>query len=145
MMSSLKPAVLSGFALAVLLASVGCNRLTSQEGNIEQAIKDHLSQRGDLSMDQMVMELGEVKVDGEAAGAEVVFRTTSDPPARMSYHYELRRQDNTWKVTGGWPSGSDDQAGTQHPGMGAAAPPPALPEGHPPLPEENPPSNSPSP
>ena len=141
----MKTAILSVVAvLAGVLTSVGCERLTSQEGNIEKAIKDHLSQRGDLSMDQMVMELGQVKVDGDAAGAEVVFGTTSDPPARMSYHYELRRQEGAWKVTGGWPSGSEDPAGTQHPGMGAAAPP-ALPEGHPPLPEGNPPAENPRP
>ena len=141
----MKLAILSGVAvLAAVLIVVGCGPLSNQQGNIEKAIKDHLSQRGDLSMDQMVMELGPVKVDGDAAGAEVVFRTTSDPPASMSYHYELRRQDGAWKVTGGWPSGSEDQAGTQHPGMGEAAPP-ALPEGHPPLPEGNPPADNPHP
>ena len=140
----MKSAILSGVAvLAAVLTSVGCQRLASKQGNIEKAIKDHLGERGDLSMDQMVMELGQVNVDGDAAGAEVVFRTTSDPPARMSYHYELRRQDGTWKVTGGWPSGSEDQSGTQHPGMGESAPPPALPEGHPSLPKGNPPADSP--
>ena len=80
---------------------MGCQRMMNQDAAIQKAIRDHLGERSDLSMDKMVMEVQQVKVEGEKATAEVVFRTTSDPPARMSYHYDLRKQGGAWQVSGG--------------------------------------------
>lgn len=117
---------------AVLLAGGGCQRLTNQNTAIQKAIEEHLSGRDDLAMDQMVMEMGEVKVEGESASAEVVFRTTSEPPMRMAYHYVLRREGGRWQVASGRPSAAE----APHPMMGETeAASPELPEGHPSIPE----------
>jgi hypothetical protein len=109
------------FTLSILcmaaLLGLGCQRLMNQDAAIQKAIRDHLTERSDLDMSKMVLEIRQVKVDGDKAQAEVVFRTTSDPPAQMSYHYELHREGGAWKVDTGRPSAAD----TQHPQMGQAA------------------------
>ena len=121
---------------ACLLGSAGCQRLTDQKAAVQEAIEEHLSRRPDLSMDQMVLEMGEVKVEGDSAEAEVVFRTTSEPPMRMAYHYELRREGGRWQVASGRPSAAE----VPHPTLGemegeAESSNPALPQGHPAVPD----------
>ena len=138
-------------AAACVLIGGGCQTLTDQKGAIQEAIEEHLSRRSDLAMDQMVLEMGEVKVEGDSAEAEVVFRTTSEPAMRMAYHYELRREGGGWQVASGRPSAAE----VPHPTLGetegeSESPDRALPEGHPaipdgaaPLPEGHPPVGEP--
>jgi hypothetical protein len=133
--------------MALLLTSaVGCSRIGNQDAAIERAIEEHLGQRADLAMDKMVLEMQQVTVAGDHAEAEVIFRTTMDPPARMTYHYELYREGGRWRVESGRPAGME----TPHPSMGESAGESphqtgesnvmgGLPEGHPPLPEGHPP------
>lgn len=117
------------------MVAAGCGSLGDQKPAIEKAIREHLARRSDLAINQMVMEMKEVKVEGDAqdrAGAYVVFRVTNDPEMQMGYHYDLAREDGAWKVLGGRPA----QANSSHPGASAdprAADPRALPPGHPPV------------
>ena len=139
--------ILAAAILAMLLfACFGCQRLMNQDAAIQKAVRDHLGERSDLDMRQMVMEMQQVKVDGDKAQAEVVFRATSSPPAQMAYHYDLHREGGAWKVDTGRPSG------TQHPPMGESAGEASggdsmgdgqatsgeLPAGHPPITQTNP-------
>lgn len=120
----------------LLLAALGCQRLMNQDAAVQKAIQDHLSERSDLAMDKMVMEVQQVNVDGDKAQAEVVFHVAGDTQMRMAYHYDLHREGGSWKVDTGRPSGSE----TPHPQMGEEQPSAdALPEGHPPLGEMPPP------
>lgn len=122
------------FLLSLVLTtaiSVACS-LGDQKPAIEKAIKDHLSSRSDLAINQMVLDVKEVKVEGDKAGAEVIFRVTNAPEMQMGYHYELAREGGAWKVLQGRPA----QANSSHPSGSAdpgAADPNALPPGHPPL------------
>ena len=138
----------------LLLAALGCQRLMNQDAAVQKAIQDHLSERSDLAMDKMVMEVQQVKVDGDKAQAEVVFHVAGDTQMRMAYHYDLHREGGSWKVDTGRPSGSE----TPHPQMGEAPagqsvpgesgngePSLDLPEGHPPVGEMNPQSEEPPP
>jgi hypothetical protein len=121
-------------AAVALLVCGACQRLTDQKAAIEAAIKEHLSRRSDLAMGQMVLEMGEVKVEGDNATAEVVFRTTAEPAMRMAYHYELRRESGAWQVASGRPSAAE----APHPALGEGDGEPSsqvLPEGHPPIPD----------
>ena len=125
-----------------LVALSGCNGFGNQDAAVRQAIEKHLSQRPDLAMDKMVLDIQEVTVEGDTAIADVVFRTTMDPPARMAYRYELRRESGAWRVESGHPSASE----TPHPELGESLQsseesnmPGELPEGHPPLPQGHPP------
>ena len=126
---------------ALLVAELGCGSIGNQDAAVRRAIEEHLSQRADLAMDKMVLEVEQVSVEGDTAQAQVVFRTTMDPPARMAYHYELRREDGRWQVQSGRPGAAE----TPHPELGESGPagsesnmPGELPEGHPPLPEGHP-------
>ena len=135
----------------ILITAAGCQRLMNQDAAIQKAIQQHLTERSDLAMDKMVMEVQKVTVDGDKAQAEVVFRVAGGggaPESRMGYHYDLHREGGAWKVDSGRPAG----AATAHPqmgeGMGQGMPSsdgvsgaptggdgsaPALPEGHPPI------------
>ena len=122
--------------LGLAMVAGGCQRLMNQDAAIQKAIRDHLTERSDLDMSKMVLEMHEVKVNGDKATAEVVFRTTSDPPAQMNYHYDLHRESGAWKVDTGRPSA----AGSQHPQMGdsgqgeeSGTDAGELPAGHPPI------------
>jgi hypothetical protein len=118
--------------LFAALAATGCSRFGDQKPAVEKAIKAHLSSRTDLAINQMVMEVKDVKVDGDKAGADVLFRVTNAPEMQMGYHYELAREGGEWKVLQGRPA----QTNSAHP-TGSADPgttdPNALPPGHPPV------------
>jgi hypothetical protein len=118
--------------LLATLAGVGCGRFGDQKPAIEKAIKAHLSSRSDLAINQMVMDLKSVQVDGDKAGAEVVFRVANAPEMQMAYHYELAREGDGWKVLQGRPAQADSShpSGSADPG---ATDPNALPPGHPPV------------
>lgn len=124
------------FLTAMILVAVGCSRDPGPA--IERAIQQHLSERTDLATGQMVMELKQVHVEGDSAEADVVFRTTGNPPAQMAYHYALRNEGGDWKVQGGRPSAADSTHPSANGGpedfQGGE-----LPEGHPPIPEGHPP------
>lgn len=126
--------------------AAGCQRLMNQEAAVQKAIQEHLSQRSDLAMDKMTMEMRRVTVSGDKAEAEVVFRVTADPNSQLFFHYDLYREGGRWRVQGGRPSGEQSahptpggapEGGLPPGGMGQPAPG-ALPEGHPPIGEVNP-------
>lgn len=116
---------------ALALAGAGCQR-EGDSAAIQQAIEKHLTSRPGLASENLILEMQEVQVEGDAAEAEVVFHSRSDPDARMSYHYELRKEGGEWNVASGRPS----TEGTPHPSTeGGAEPEGSLPEGHPPVEE----------
>ncbi|MBI4465389.1 MAG: hypothetical protein HY647_11850 [Acidobacteria bacterium] len=106
---------------------IGCGSGDSNTA-IQRAIEDHLASRPGLAADQMVLEMQDVRVEGDKAEAEVIFRTTTTPPAQMTFHYELRKEGSGWKVESGRPSATE----SPHPPSGEAPPTETpLPEGHP--------------
>ena len=123
-------AVLGVFALGCLLVSCG-QKAADSNAAIRQAIEEHLTSRSSLAADKMTMEVKDIRVKGEQAEADVVFRTTSSPPAQMAFLYHLRKEGNRWRVEQGDPSASGSPHPTSPaPDSGGDAEP--LPEGHPP-------------
>jgi hypothetical protein len=122
----LKPALV---ALVLLLA--GCQGGTSINGQVQEAIAEHLASRPGIDASRMTVEVETVVVDGDQAEAEVIFRSRDTPDSRMNYHYELSRADGKWQVESGRPSAaqSPHPGGEGEGGAGAGA----LPEGHPPV------------
>ena len=104
------------FLAAAACGRMGASKLESNEA-VEAAIRAYLSQRSDLAMDKMVLEIQHVEFKGEKAEADVVFRS-KDGGGAMPFHYTLRREGDHWVVERG--------AGR---GMGTGA----LPPGHPPV------------
>ena len=125
--------------LTGLWAGCGGQQTADSNAAIQKAIEQHLASRPGLSTGQMVMDLKDVRVQGDRAEAEVVFRSTNDPQAQMAFHYQLKKEGNEWKVD----SGRTSAAETPHPPSGQAPPTGnSLPEGHPALPEGPPPVES---
>ena len=120
--------------LGCLLAGCSGQRDTNSNAAIQRAIEQHLSSRSGLDASKMLIEVQQVKIQGERAQAEVIFRSRDDPQASMAFSYELRREGGEWKVENGRPSA----AGSPHPDAGSAAEEGStLPPGHPPA-EGNP-------
>jgi hypothetical protein len=130
-----------GVVAVEVLVSLGCQGLVNQEAAVQKAIQEHLAERSDLALDKMTMVMERVTVDGNTAQAEVVFGVADDPQSRMSYQYDLRREDGRWLVEAGRPSASQlphPEMGEAMPGDSSPAEPSSLPEGHPPISEMNP-------
>ena len=121
---------LSVMILGYVLASCGGQPDSGSNAAIQRAIEEHVASRPGLASDQLVMEVLEIQVSGDTAEAEVMFRSQADQAAMMAFHYQLRNEDNQWKVESGRPS----QSGSAHPSPGIS--PEAddsMPEGHPPI------------
>lgn len=108
-----------------LLAAAACGRggaskLESNEA-VEAAIRAYLSQRSDLAMDKMVLEIEHVEFKGEKAEADVVFRA-KDGQGAMPFHYTLRRERDHWVVERG--AGRGMGTGTMPPGHPPVTSPP---------------------
>lgn len=116
----MNPVCLCLLSMALVFAG-GCRRQQAppleSEAAVEAAIRAHLSQRADLAMDKMILEIEKVEFGGETAEADVVFRLREVPGA-MPFHYTLRRQGDHWVVESG---------------RGRAAEGMELPPGHPPV------------
>ena len=132
-MSEMRPAIWM-IVVGCLLAGCSGQRDANSNAAIQRAIEQHLSSRAGLDASKMLIEVQQVKIQGERAQAEVIFRSRDNPQASMAFSYELRREAGEWKVENGRPS----TAGSPHPdgGSGAEEGSP-LPPGHPPA-EGNP-------
>ena len=69
-------------AALCLLAAVGCGSFGDQKPAIEKAIKDHLASRSDLAINQMVLDVKDVKVEGDKAGADKSGDKSGDKSAK---------------------------------------------------------------
>ena len=126
-------AVWGVLALGSLLLGCGSQQGADSNAAIRQAIEEHLAGRSDLAADKMTMEMKAVQINGEQAEAEVVFRTTSGPPAQMSFRYQLRKEGKRWQVEEGSPSTANSPHPPSSTAPGPDGNPESLPEGHPPI------------
>lgn len=129
--------------LGCLLAGCSGRQEANSNAAIQSAIEQYLTSRPGIDAGRMILEVQQIRVEGERAQAEVVFRSRDNPEAQMAYHYELRREGGEWKIERGSPAA----AGSSHPGAAPEGSPPpegagppsgeSLPQGHPPV--ESPP------
>jgi len=128
---------------AVLLPGCG-NRAIQNEGAVRQGVIDYLSQRSDLNLSTIEVEVTSVSFRENEADANVLFRPRGAAAASgMTMRYTLERQGSRWVVKGRGRSqpgqaphgmGQPPQGG-QAPGMsgGSAQGGAGLPPGHPPI------------
>lgn len=121
------------FSFCVLvLATAGCGRFRSgpqleRKEAVKAAIDAHLAKRrGQLALDQMNVEVKDVKFQGDRAEADVLF-TSQSGGASMTMHYSLRREGDHWVVERGGSSGMGMPPG--HPPSNAPPPSDATPPG----------------
>ena len=125
--------------LGCLLAGCSGRQEANSNAAIQSAIEQYLTSRPGIDAGRMILEVQQIRVEGERAQAEVVFRSRDNPEAQMAYHYELRREGGEWKIERGSPAA----AGSPHPGAAPEGSPPpegagppsgeSLPQGHPPV------------
>lgn len=115
----------------ILLTLPACQRfrsganLNSKEA-VKAAIDAHLAKRrGQLALDQMNVEVKDVKFQDDRAEADVLFSSKTGT-ASMTMHYSLRREGDHWVV---------ERSGSTSMGLPPGHPPaaePASPAGPPP-------------
>jgi hypothetical protein len=138
--------------LIAVLLSAGCaNRAVQNEAAVRQGVIDYISQRSDLNLTTMQIDVTSVSFRQNEADATVSFRPKGGAAdSGMQMRYTLERKGSRWVVKG---RGRNGQGQTPH-GMGqgqnphgmgqmppgAAAPPAGeaqpgskLPAGHPPI------------
>ncbi len=132
--------------LPVLLALslLGCGKGIQNEAAVRQGVIDYLSQRSDLNITSMQVDVTSVSFRQNEADATVTFRPKGATTGAMQMRYTLERQGSRWVVKGRGraqagqsPHGAGQQmppGAASEPPSGAAAPgDKALPPGHPPI------------
>jgi hypothetical protein len=104
--------IVIGF-VALALISSGCRRFTGRSRSaVRTAIEQHLRDQPGLQMQNMTMEVKDVRFSGDTADAQVRFVSKESPGAFVVIRYQLRRDNGQWQVqstsrmeTGGSPHG----------------------------------------
>jgi hypothetical protein len=142
------------FLLAGLVL-LGCGRGAQNEGAVRQGVMDYLTQRSDLNLKAMQVDVTSVSFRQDEADATVSFRPKGAAGGGMQMRYTLERKDGRWVVKGkghpgagqephgkvppgGMPGAGQSPHGAMPGGMPGAMPSPAagmpnpdLPPGHP--------------
>jgi hypothetical protein len=123
-------------ALILVLASVACSRNTSQAPTaagddrpaIEAALNKYLAERGTINLSAMDVKIEDLKIAGDRADAQVLFRTKQGE-GEMRMAYVLLRQNGAWTVQ----APARTETGMPHQGVATPQGQTALPSGHPPV------------
>ncbi len=124
----------AGVGLALVLS--GCSRSTQSNAAIQAAIERHLQSQKNLALNNMTMEVQNVKYTGDKADADVQFQSKQSPSTAVGVHYILQRSGDDWEVissapTTGGTGGSPHGVGGGGAGGGMPMPPPAPPQAQP--------------
>ncbi len=115
--------------LGVALVLGGCNKFRGGQSKaaIQEAIEKHLQKQSNVLLNNMSVEVGDVKYEGDRANADVKFRSKQSPDLAVPRQYVLRRVGDQWQVES---SSSPGGMGAPHGGATPAQPtsPPAAPD-----------------
>jgi hypothetical protein len=108
-------------------ASAACHR-SSPEAAIRQGVIDYLSQRSNLNMSGMNVDVTSLVVRQNEADAVISFTAKGAGPGQaMSMRYTLERKGDRWVVKDKAEAGANPHGGAAPPAGGE------LPPGHPPV------------
>lgn len=116
--------------LGMALLVSGCSRsggIQSKEA-VQAGIERYLQKRSQIALNNMTLEVQDVKFQGDRAEAEVKFRSKQSPDLAVGVHYVLRRAGDQWEVESS--SATSGMGGNPH---GTAGQAPALPPSGPAL------------
>jgi hypothetical protein len=116
------PGLLAVLAITALTA---CSRAPQNKEAVRQAVIEHVSKNAGLDMSQMDVDVTAVSFKDKDANATVSFRPKGSGDPGMRMNYTLQAKGNRWEVVK-----RTDSSTNPH---GTAAPPGALPPGHPPV------------
>jgi hypothetical protein len=123
-------------AFVLALSPAACSRNTSQAPSaatddrqaIEIALNKYLAERGTINVSAMDVKVEDLKISGDRADAQVLFRTKQGE-GEMRMAYVLTRQNSVWTVQ----TPPRSESGMPHPGAATPTGDTALPSGHPPV------------
>lgn len=123
---------LAAIAFSALLLASGCNRAAENKDAVRQGVMDHLAKTAGLDLNQMTVDVSDVKFQANEATATVAIKPKSAPQQGMTMAYTLERRGDKWTVKGrGAGHGAADGTGMGR--AGDMAPSSDLPAGHPPV------------
>jgi hypothetical protein len=102
--------------LGLLVALTACNKGLQNKDAVRQGVLDYLSQRTDLSMSGMTVDVTNVTFRDGKADADVSFTAKGGPASGgMTMRYTLEQKDNKWVVVGKADSGRGPHGGAAMP------------------------------
>lgn len=106
------------------LMLTGCQKAGEADSKvqIQAAIESHLQQRPNVMLANMTLEIQQVKLTGDAAEAEVQFRSKQQADLVVGVHYKLKKVGDRWQVESSSPSSGMGMS--PHGGPGGTTPPP---------------------
>jgi len=110
--------------LGLTLVGSGCSKSggTQSKEAVQAAIEQYLQKQSNIAMNNMTLEMGDVKFQGDRADAEVKFHSKQAPSLAVGVHYVLRRAGDQWEVQSS--SASSGMGGNPHGGTAGQAPTP---------------------
>ena len=113
-------AVVMSLVVLGLAGSAACQRSSGVQSKaaVQEAIEEHLKQQSNVVLHNMTVEVGEVAFLGDAAEAQVTFRSKQAPNLAVGVEYKLRRSGKGWKVE----SSSSASMGGTNPHTNTATP-----------------------
>lgn len=103
--------------LSLLLATTACNRGTQNKDAVRQGLMEYLSNRPNLSMGGMTVDVTRVTFNGNQAEAVVSFTPKGGPAGNgMSMRYTLEQKNGKWVVAGRADSGQNPHGSAAMPG-----------------------------
>lgn len=104
-----------------VVAAVACDRLKSRSA-VRAAIQEHLKERPGLMIENMTMEVEDVKFSGQTAEARVKFQSKQLPQSFVEVRYSLRRSVDHWEVESSSPMSMGGPHGLMTPAPAGTAP-----------------------
>lgn len=104
--------IMAGVLGATLLFGACSKSNSGQQQEVRAAVEVHLKKRGNLALNNMEMQVENVKVNGDNAEAQVKFTSKQNSKLAVTIHYALRRAGDHWEVQSSTPEG-----GGSHPAM----------------------------
>jgi hypothetical protein len=102
----------------------GCSKSggVQSKGAIQEAIERHLQKQSSVLLNNMTVEVRDVKFEGDRANADVRFRSKQSPDVVVGRQYALQRVGGQWQV-----ESSSSPGGMGNPHGGPMSPQPASP------------------
>ncbi|HEV2491520.1 MAG TPA: hypothetical protein VG204_00450 [Terriglobia bacterium] len=104
-----------------IVVAAGCNRLKSKSA-VQAAIEQHLKERPGLAMENMTLQVENVKFAGDTAEARVKFQSKQMPQSFVEIRYTLRRSGDHWEVESSSPMSMGSPHGSMIPTPSGTAP-----------------------
>jgi len=115
---------LAVFLCAVAILCSACNRAGENKQAVREGIVQHLSKNAALDVNQLNVDVTDVKFSGNTATAAVSIKPKSAPEQGMNMTYTLERRGDKWEVQGR-AAGHGGAGAAMSGGLGSGAAPPA--------------------